>query len=1036
MRYSLLLLFSTLFAFPLASQVPDWQNQHIFEINKEDPHVFYIPVSDMKYNVPKNFVNSNYYKSLNGKWSFNWSKNSQNRPQDFYKPDYDFSNWKKINVPGNWELEGYGIPIYVNQSYEFMRKGNRPVPPNLPKNWNPVGSYITYFEIPHNWKDRQVILHFGAVKSAMYLWINGKKIGYSQGSKLPAEFNITKYLKEGKNKLALEVYRWSDGTYLECQDFWRISGIERDVFLYSKPDFQIYDCFFKPHLRNNYKDASFDIEVKLRNYKSKTPKGYNLEIVLKDKDKILYKTYTKSEISFKDETTFNFISTVIKGINAWSAETPYLYDLYIALKDKNNNITDMIIQKVGFRTSEIKNGQLLINGKPILIKGVNRHEHDEVTGHVISKESMLEDIKLMKKNNINAVRTSHYPNDPYWYYLCDKFGIYLIDEANIESHGMGYGKESLAKDKTWMEAHLSRVKRMVERDKNHPSIIIWSMGNEAGDGYNFEMLSNWIHHRDQSRPVQYERAGQKSHVDIYSPMYAGIGHLTGYALQPHKKPLILCEYAHAMGNSTGNLQDYWDVIEKYAQLQGGFIWDWVDQGIAAYTKEGKKYWKYGGDFGEKDIPSDANFCMNGLVNADRTPHPGLHEVKKVYQNIGFNMLPCNNNQFRITNKNFFTSLNDYNLCWTILENGDTIKSGIINNLDIQPQKSKIFNIPVSEIKLKSDKEYFINFEVTTTTETPLIKKGYSIAKEQFELNPTEKPVKTNIEFTSNNISVKDTAGKYNITGKNFTFNLNKNSGFIEDYYYNGKLLIKTGGIPEFWRPVTDNDFGAKIDTESAFWKNIKDRLSLTNTIIGGDSGELFVFKYNIKGSDWKFSLAYAIEGNGKVTLINHLFPGKQDMPIIPRLGTRFHIPRKLNNIKWFGRGPYENYCDRKTSAFIGKYKSTVEEQLFNYSSLQETGHKADTRWVVFSGDNQILKFNGMPLFEFSALPYSLESLDRKKRGSLHLYNLKEADYNEIIIDFKHMGVGGDDSWWSKPHTQYTIPAREYHWYFSFVPDTL
>ncbi len=1028
----MLFFFAILFVFPLTSQIPDWQNQYVFEINKEEPHVTYLNISENKHIFTGNTDKINFFKSLNGKWSFHWSKNPQSRPEIFYKEDFNADNWDKIDVPSNWELKGYGTPIYVNQPYEFMPKGRRPIPPYLPKDRNPVGSYITYFTVPQNWKNRQIILHFGAVKSAMYLWINGKKVGYSQGSKLPAEFNITKYLKNGKNKLALEVYRWSDGSYLECQDFWRISGIERDVFIYSKPDFQIFDCFFKPHLDNNYKDASFELSVKLKNYLPKIPKGYKLEIKLKDGDKILYKTYTKSEINFYNKTVFNFISPVIKSVKKWTAETPYLYDLIITLKDKNETIKDYIYQKVGFRTSEIKNGQLLINGQAILIKGVNRHEHDEVTGHVISKESMLEDIKLMKKNNINAVRTSHYPNDPYWYQLCDKYGIYLIDEANIESHGMGYGRESLAKDSTWFDAHLMRVKRMVERDKNHPSIIIWSMGNEAGDGYNFEMLSKWIHQRDPSRPVHYERAGHRPHVDIYSPMYAGIGHLTDYALQPHKRPLILCEYAHAMGNSTGNLQDYWDVIEKYDQLQGGFIWDWVDQGIAAYTKDGKKYWKYGGDFGGEDIPSDANFCMNGLVNADRTPHPGLNEVKKVYQNIGFAKAACKQNEFSITNKNFFTPMDDFELIWTIFENGDTVKSGIFKHLNIEAQKTETFNIPIDELQINDEDEYFINFEVVTTKDKPLIEKGSVIAKEQFKLNSYKKQLKPISEFTNSNVNVTDSINNYIVKGENFSFRINKISGQIENYYYKGELLIISGGIPEFWRPVTDNDFGANIPKNSAFWKDIKNKITAANIIVA--SSNLFSISYDIKDSDWKFSITYTIEDNGKITIFNHLIPGKQDLPLILRLGTRFHVPKSINKIEWYGRGPFENYCDRKTSAFVGKYQSTVEKQFFNYSSLQETGHKTDTRWIIFKGNNHRLKFEGEPVFEFSALPYSLESLNREKRGSLHLYDLKEADYNEIIIDYEHMGVGGDDSWWSKPHTQYVIKAKEYKWRFSFIPE--
>jgi len=1024
MKTNVLLLLTILFVFPLKAQVPDWKNPGVFEINKEDPHVSYFAFdSSMKENK------SEFYKTLNGKWAFNWSKNPQSRPKYFYKTGYDNSSWDKINVPANWELEGYGIPIYVNQPYEFMPKGKRPIPPYLPEDWNPVGSYITYFHIPKNWQDRQIFLHFGAVKSAMYLWINGKKVGYSQGSKLPAEFNITKYIKKGKNKLALEVYRWSDGTYLECQDFWRISGIERDVFLYAKPYFQIFDCFFKPHLENDYKDALFELDIKLKNYLPQIPQGYKLDIILKNGNKYLI----EKQIDNIEKLVYSINSPVLKGIKTWSAETPNLYDLEVVLRNKNGKMVDVIKQKVGFRTSEIKNGQLLVNGKPVLIKGTNRHEHDEVTGHVVSRNLMLKDIQLMKEYNINAVRTSHYPNDPYWYELCDKYGIYVIDEANIESHGMGYGKESLSKDTTWLDAHLMRGKRMVERDKNHPSIIIWSLGNEAGDGYNFEQLSHWMHERDSSRPVHYERAGYKKYVDIYSPMYASIGHLIGYALRPHNRPLIQCEYAHAMGNSTGNLQDYWDVIEKYKQLQGGFIWDWVDQGFAAYTTDGKKYWKYGGDFGGKDIPSDANFCMNGLVNPDRTPHPGLYEVKKVYQNIGFEMINCSKNEFRISNKNFFAPLDDYDLEWTILENGDEIKSGVFHHMTMEPKGSKTFTIPIYDISLKKDKEYFINFAVKLTKDAPLLKKGHIVAKEQFNLNPTQLPVRKEIVLNNHKVNVKETSDKYIVTGKDFSFEIDKNTAYIKNYYHKGKLLIKTGGIPEFWRPVTDNDFGAGFQKECVFWKDVKSKLSIEQKTVAGNNGELFLFKYNIKDSDWKISTAYTINDNGTVTIINHLIPGKKTLPLIPRLGTRFQIPKDINKIEWFGRGPQENYCDRKTAAFVGKYKSTVAEQLFNYASLQETGHKTDTRWVIFSGEDRVLTFKGEPWLEFSALPYSLESLDREKRGSLHLYDLKEMDYNEIIIDYKHMGLGGDDSWWAKPHTQYTIPAIEYTWSFSFSP---
>ena len=677
----------------------------MFAVNKEKPHASFYAYANQKDALSFNRNKAVFFKLLNGYWPFHWAKEPGQRPVDFYRPDYDVSGWDSIKVPSNWELEGYGIPIYVNSSYPFAMEN--PQPPAIPEGWNPVGSYRKVFTVDKSWKDKRIYIHFGAVKSAFYLWINGHKIGYSQGSKLPAEFEISNCLQDGNNTLAIEVYRWSDGSYLECQDFWRLSGIERDVYLYAVNDISIRDFHFKTDLDSNYINADFSLEVELETKHS--GEDYALEARLKEGNKTLFNA-NKVGVIDNLSKKITFSGSVLKPLK-WTAETPHLYTLCINLKDKNNMVLESTAVKVGFRKVEIKGGQLLVNGKAIYLKGVNRHEHDEYNGHVIGRESMLQDIKLMKEHNINAVRTCHYPNHPLWYQLCDEYGLYLIDEANIESHGMGYGERSPAKDTAWQAAHLDRVQRMVQRDKNHPSVIIWSLGNEAGDGVNFEVCSNWIHRFDSSRPVQYERAGQKSHTDIVCPMYAPIDRLIHYGKQVQTRPYILCEYAHAMGNSVGNLQDYWDVIERYDNLQGGFIWDWVDQGLVKHTDDGQKYRAYGGDYGPKDIPSDKNFCMNGLLSSDRTLHPAVHEVKKVYQNIEIEAVPFDNSALRITNKYDFITLDRFRLEWEMTKNGYAVSEGTTALKDISAGTTKKIPFYLTQWKRNEDSEYFLNFKL-------------------------------------------------------------------------------------------------------------------------------------------------------------------------------------------------------------------------------------------------------------------------------------------------------------------------------------
>ena len=700
-------LFSGIFS--IAQDLPEWKDPAIVQVNREKPHCTLISFDDFEKAFAGEESASGNYMSLNGLWKFHYSPNPASRPVDFYKSSFNARKWDDIPVPSNWEFQGYGIPIYVNIDYEWTRNPN---PPEVPEDENPVGSFLTSFQLPESWNGKQIFIHFGAVKSAFYLWVNGEKVGYSQGSKTPAEFNITPYVKKGRNSVAVEVYRWSDGSWLECQDFWRISGIERDVYLHARPKVYIRDFFCKGGLINQYSDGLLDLKVEIMNSKVTPVSQYKLtgELFRKiDPGIAVWSGSVSIDIKEGKGSVARF-NDVVENIDAWSAELPNLYALILKLSDEGGKLLEYTSADIGFRSSEIKHGKLLINGKAVHLKGVNRHEHDEYTGHFISKESMYKDVLLMKQHNINAVRTSHYPNDPYWYKLCDTYGLYVIDEANIESHGMGYNpRRTLGNNPVFTESHLDRTIRMVERDKNHPSVIIWSLGNEAGDGVCFDTTYDWIKSRDLTRPVQYERATSGRNTDIYCPMYSRIHHLIDHVQRHPAKPLIMCEYSHAMGNSNGNFKDYWDVIERYDQLQGGFIWDWVDQGIAKYDKNGVKYWAYGGDFGPEDVPSDGTFCLNGLVWPDRTLHPALNEVSKVYQGVGFETIPFTENKVMIKNKYDFLSLDLFDIHWTLEVQGKVLDSGIIESPVVAPGESRIFDLNFNRGIEKTYTEYFINF---------------------------------------------------------------------------------------------------------------------------------------------------------------------------------------------------------------------------------------------------------------------------------------------------------------------------------------
>jgi beta-galactosidase len=1016
---------------PASGEPAEWENPRIFSVNAEVPHATFVPYADEASAVKNDKKASPFYQTLNGIWKLRWVSKPADVPPNFYAPGYDTTGWNDIPVPANLEFQGYGIPIYVNDSYEWVKPNARPDPPHIPHDFNPTACYKRSFTLPAGWKNMEVFVQFGAVKSAFYVWVNGRTVGYSEDSKTPAEWDITPYLQGGQNSIALQVLRWSDGSYLECQDFFRLSGIERDVCLYAAPKVRLRDFWAIGDLDEHYKDGRLTVIADLKNKMPGLRAGvFAVGMTLLDAAGKTIGSESKSvDMNRKDSAAIKFESTVSLP-KKWTAETPDLYSLVLALKDKSGTILETAGSKIGFRKVEIRSGLLLVNGERILLKGVNRHEHDPYTAHVISDESMIKDIQLMKQFNINAVRTCHYPNDPRWYELCDQYGLYLIDEANIESHGMGYGDRSLAKNPDWGPAHLDRTIRMVERDKNHPSVIIWSLGNEAGDGINFEATSAWIHGRDKTRPVHYERAERRPHTDIVCPMYARIEDLEAYALKKQTRPLIMCEYAHAMGNSTGNLQDYWDVIEKYDQLQGAFIWDWVDQGFAKKNEKGDLFWAYGGDYGPPGTPSDLNFCCNGLVGPDRTPHPGLWEVKKVYQYVKIRQALTRDGQraIEIANKYNFINISKFDIHWEYLADGSLpVAKGTIDHPDIPPGSTQFFPLNIPAFERKPEVEYFLNVYVSTAGDEPLVPRGHIVASEQFKDPLIVSGTKTKADDApALKLSQNENAAV--IDGKDFSVTFDKKSGIMISFKTAGTELFKRGPEPNFWRAPTDNDFGNRMPARTAVWRKAGDNRTLDKFDIQQSGAAIVeaVADFTLKDVSAKYQVRYRIFGTGDVDIEVRLSPAGRNIPEIPRLGLKMALPAEFGNVQWFGRGPQENYIDRKTAAFVGFYKSTVAETIIPYVSIQEYGNRTDVRWMALSNRDGVgLLAVGQPQLDFSALPYTSEDLTQDSRGEKHPADIAQRDFVTLNLDYGQMGVGGDDSWGAQTHAQYRISMKEY-----------
>lgn len=1015
---------------------PWWLDPEVNEVNTMAPRAAFFAYETENLAKADQKARSERYLSLEGKWKFNFSKDHDKAPRDFYSLKYDDSQWTDFPVPGILELNGYGDAIYSNNGYPW-RTQFRPEPPFVEERNNYTGSYRKMVTVPADWKGERIYLHVGSATSNLMVWVNGKFVGYSEDSKVSAEFDLTKYLTPGKeNLIAMQVMRWCDGSYLEDQDFWRFTGIAREVYLYARPQAHIADLFITPDLVNNYQDGT--LEVKLN---AVGAKGETVMFSLKDKEGKEVAAQT-AKVGGNGEVKVNFD---IKNPLKWTAETPNLYTLYTTLMD-GKQVAEVVPQRVGFRKVEIKNAQVLVNGQPVLFKGANRHELDPVTGYVVSMDRMLEDIRVMKELNINAVRTCHYPNDPRWYELCDIYGIYMVAEANIESHGMGYGDKTLAKEPTYEKAHLERNESNIKIYKNHPSIIFWSVGNEAGYGPNFEKAYDLVKAYDPSRPCQYEQAGQNGKTDIFCPMYYDYGGCDKYSQGDNPRPLIQCEYAHAMGNSMGGFKEYWDMVRKYPKYQGGFIWDFVDQGLRVKNKQGKTIYAYGGDFGRYPT-SDHNFNCNGIINPDRKPNPHANEVRYYYQNIWATAKDLKAGEVEVYNENFFKSLDDVELQWTLESEGKVLANGR-NALDIPAQQKRVVKLDGYSLPADVKGEVVLNLDFVLKKAEPMLDAGYAVAREQFVVNPYTFPTMESVlavtsgKYDTRKVEKEEKVAWVTLSAGNTSVTFNHWNGWIDYLDVDGKPMLEEGYAitPDFWRAPTDNDYGAGTQRKLHAWKNPEMKMKSFKVVENEGKAEKGVeVVYDMPSVEATLTMTYSLTPAGEL-VVNEAMTVNKDAkhkPELMRYGMQLVMPKAYNMLTYYGKGPGENYIDRNNGDRLGVYDAKVADQYWGYVRPQESGNKTEVRyWQVKDENGKGLEFYSFAPMECSTLNYLASDLDDgwdKNAHQSHSGDLTPRDFSVVKLAARQRGLACVNSWGAIPLEQYRMPYQDYSFTYVIRP---
>jgi beta-galactosidase/beta-glucuronidase len=1030
MKRCILVFSMLLITSPAAASRPDhpeWQDPVVFGLRREPHRASFVPFPDATTALTRDRTRSSLFLLLNGKWRFKWLPRPGDVPSDFKNPGFDASGWDEIPVPSNWQVLGYGTPIYTNIKHPFPAK-----PPLVPTDRNETGCYRKRFTLPDAFQGRRVYLHFAGVQSAAYVWLNGRLVGYAEGSMTPAEYDVTEHVQPGENLLAVQVIRWSDGSYLEDQDFWRLSGIFRDVFLLAKPAMHLRDFAIVTDLDAAYRDADLRLTCDVRNASETAQPAPRVRATLRDDSGVVVfaaEARAAAPVAAGQDASLAIAQRVTRPL-LWNAETPNLYTLLMELLDDEGRELEATAVRVGFREIEIRNGQLLINGTPVIVKGTNRHEIHPEHGRVVPRETMIRDIRLMKQHNLNAVRTSHYPNDPLWYELCDEYGLYVVDEANVESHELWANGVLLAEDPAWRGAFVDRGVSMVERDKNHPSVILWSLGNEAGLGRNFDDMAAAMRAVDATRFIHYESvnpayADKLSSFDINSTMYPSLERMIKMHESDPTRPVIICEYAHAMGNSVGNLRKYWDTIESHPRMQGAFIWDWVDQGLLKHTPDGRPYWAYGGDFG--DAPNDGNFCINGLVQPDRTPQPELSEVKKVYQFVRARPVDLARGRVLIENGYAFIDLGHLKLSWALSEDGIVVEKGALPLPDIAPGVTREVTIPLNHAASKPGAEYWLDLGFRLTEETSWAGAGHEVAWEQMRLPDAAPPERMSLaEMPA--LVVEEAEETVTVRGEDFRLQLDKSRGTLTSLTAGETELLAQGPTPNLWRAPTDNDEGGQERSFGHRWRKTgldAIRFEAKGVDVERISPQIvrLVVRADVaaRTGGFEYRATYTVHGSGDILLENEFTPYGA-LPPLPRIGVTMKLPAEFNRLEWFGRGPHESYWDRKEGARIGRYSGTVAEQYFPYVKPQENGNKTDVRWsLLHRSQGEGLLVIGCPVFNVSAHEYTIDNLTQAR----HVTDVTSSDQVTLNIDYQQMGLGGDDSWSPRVHPEYQLPMQPY-----------